>query len=107
MAQRRAEFATLDQLAADQGSHAGNLEDLRATLRSHVTTALDNFAGGLGEDEHTACMRKADQLIDEYIESVRTFRSTTNQVKPAPLTSGRSAIPSGSTSSHSRKIRVE
>ncbi|HZN70985.1 MAG TPA: hypothetical protein VFC00_04775 [Micromonosporaceae bacterium] len=91
MAQLRAEFATIDQLAADQGSHAGNIESLRATLRAHVSTALDNFAGGLGQAEHTACMAKADQLIDEYIENVRTFQSTTNRVNDTFQHGGRQA----------------
>lgn len=91
MGQIRAEFATIDQLAADQGTHAGNIEDLRATLKSHVTQALDNFAGGLGQDEHAACMAKADQLIDEYINNMRQFQGTTTQVNETFQQGGRQA----------------
>jgi uncharacterized protein YukE len=91
MGQLRAEFATIDQLAADQGSHAGSIEDLRATLRSYVTTALDNFAGGLGQEEHNACMAKADQLIDEYIQNMRQFQGTTNRVNDTFMHGGRQA----------------
>jgi uncharacterized protein YukE len=91
MPQLRAEFATIDQLAADQGSHAGNIEGLRATLKAHVSRALDNFAGGLGQEEHAACMTKADQLIDEYIENMRKFQGTTNQVNDIFQQGGRKA----------------
>jgi hypothetical protein len=78
--QIRAEFATLDQLAADQGAHAGSIESYRETLRSYVRQALDNFAGGMGEEEHTACMRKADELIDAHIQATRQFQRTTGTV---------------------------
>lgn len=91
MPQLRAEFATIDQLAADQGSHAGNIEGLRATLKAHVAKALDNFAGGLGQDEHNACMAKADQLIDEYIQNMTKFQGTTNQVNDTFMQGGRAA----------------
>lgn len=76
----RADFGTLDTLAADQGSHAGNIDGLRATLKAHVSKAIDNFAGGMGEQQHQACMLKADQLIDEYITGIRQFQGTTNNV---------------------------
>lgn len=91
MTQLRAEFATIDQLAADQGSHAGNIEDLRATLKAHVSRAIDNFAGGMGQDEHAACMAKADQLIDEYIQNMHKFRGTTGQVNETFMQGGRRA----------------
>jgi uncharacterized protein YukE len=91
MTQLRAEFATIDQLSADQGAHAGNIEGLRATLRSHVAKALDNFAGGLGQEEHSACMAKADQLIDEYITNMRKFQGTTNRVNDTFMQGGRHA----------------
>lgn len=91
MAQLRAEFSTIDQLAADQGSHAGNIEGLRATLKSHVSQALDNFSGGLGQEEHHACMAKADQLIDEYIQNMQKFQGTTGQVNESFMQGGRRA----------------
>ncbi|WP_163512824.1 hypothetical protein [Fodinicola acaciae] len=76
----RADFGVIDQLSADQGSHAGNIDGLRATLKSHVAKAIDNFAGGMGQEQHQACMAKADQLIDEYINGIRQFQGTTNTV---------------------------
>lgn len=87
----RAEFATIDQLAADQGMHAGNIEGFRATLKAHVARALDNFAGGLGQDEHTACMAKADQLIDQYIANMQKFQNTTHTVNDTFMAGGRRA----------------
>jgi uncharacterized protein YukE len=78
--QIRAEFGTIDQLASDQGAHAGNIEELRGTLQSMVSKALNTLDGGMGTEEHQACMRKADQLIDEYINNVRQFQSSTNNV---------------------------
>ncbi|BCJ37074.1 hypothetical protein Athai_45770 [Actinocatenispora thailandica] len=78
--QIRAEFGTIDQLAADQSGHAGNIEGLRATLKSHVSKALNTLDGGMGTDEHQACMRKADELIDEYINNTHQFQRTTTQV---------------------------
>ncbi|MGA8117436.1 MAG: hypothetical protein WCA46_27685 [Actinocatenispora sp.] len=86
--QIRAEFGTIDQLAADQGGHAGNIESLRATLKSHVARALNTLDGGMGTEEHQACMRKADQLIDEYISNTQQFQRTTNQVGDTHLQYG-------------------
>lgn len=91
MSQLRAEFSTIDQLASDQGGHANNIEGLRATLKAHVSRALDNFAGGLGQDEHTACMAKADQLIDEYIQNTQQFQTTTRNVNDTFQHGGRRA----------------
>ena len=91
MGQLRADFGTLDQLGADQGAHAGNIEGLRAALKSHVSQALDNFAGGLGQEEHHACMQKADQLIDEYVQNMQKFQGTTGQVNDAFQQGGRQA----------------
>jgi uncharacterized protein YukE len=76
----RAEFGTLDQLSADQGGHAGNIEGLRGELKAQVSKAIDNFGGGMGQEQHQACMLKADQLIDEYINGIRQFQGSTNNV---------------------------
>ncbi len=89
--QLRADFGTLDQLSADQGSHAGNIDGLRSTLRSHVSKALANFDGGMGTEEHQSCMRKADELIDEYINNMRQFQRTTGNVHDTFLTGGQRA----------------
>lgn len=78
--QIRAEFGTIDQLAADQGSHAGTIQELRGTLQSMVSKALNTLDGGMGTEEHQACMRKADQLIDEYINNMQQFQRSTNNV---------------------------
>ncbi len=80
MGQIRAEFSTLDQLAADQGRHASAISDYRDQLRQAVSVALRNFDGGLGEAEHQACMLKAEQLIDEHIEQTMRLQGTTHQV---------------------------
>jgi uncharacterized protein YukE len=78
--QIRAEFGTLDQLAADQGTHAGTIENYRATLRSHAMQALGTLDGGMGTEEHQACMRKVDELIDEHIRATMQFQKTTGTV---------------------------
>ncbi|GAA1676872.1 hypothetical protein [Fodinicola feengrottensis] len=87
----RADFGVLDQLSSDQGGHAGNIDALRATLKSHVSKAIDNFAGGMGQEQHQACMAKADQLIDEYISGVRQFQGSTNQVNDTFQAGGQKA----------------
>jgi hypothetical protein len=89
--QVRAEFATLDQLAADQGTHAGSVEGYRAALRQHAMTALENFAGGMGAEEHQACMRKVDQLIDEHIAATQSYQRSTGQVNETFMAGGRNA----------------
>ena len=78
--QVRAEFATLDQLASDQGTHAGNIENYRATLRQHAMAALSTLDGGMGTEEHQACMRKVDELIDEHIRATQSFQRSTGNV---------------------------
>ncbi|HZN19753.1 MAG TPA: hypothetical protein VFB84_16455 [Micromonosporaceae bacterium] len=78
--QVRADFATLDQLAADQGTHAGSIENYRATLRQHAMQALATLDGGMGTEEHHACMRKVDELIDEHIRATQSFQRTTGTV---------------------------
>lgn len=78
--QLRAEFGTLEQLAADQSSHAGTIEGYREALKQHVVRAVANFEGGIGSDEHAAVMRIADQLIDEHIASTQQFKGSTDQV---------------------------
>lgn len=80
MYQLRADFAILDQAQADQGAHAGNIDGLKGALMAHVARALDNFGAGIGTEEHQICMRKAEQLIDEYIAGTRQFQNTTGQV---------------------------
>jgi hypothetical protein len=75
-----ADFDVLDQLAADQGAHAGTIEGYRETLRQHVMGALDTLSGGVGTDEHAACMRKVDELVDMYIARTASFQVTTGDV---------------------------
>ncbi len=78
--QLRAEFGTIDQLAADQSTHAGTIEGFRETLKQHVSVAINNFDGGLGSDEHDAVMKIADRLIDEHIQATQQFQGSTTQV---------------------------
>jgi hypothetical protein len=78
--QIRADFGTLDQLAADQGTHAGTIEGYRETLRQHAMQALATLDGGMGADEHQACMRKVDELIDEHIRATQAFQRSTRDV---------------------------
>lgn len=91
MDQIRAEFGTIDQLAADQGRHAGAVTDFRDQLRQAVSVALHNFDGGLGEAEHRACMLKAEQLIDEHISHTSRLQGTTHQVNDVFQTGGQTA----------------
>ena len=87
----RAEFGTLDQLAADQGRHAVAVADYRDQLRQAVAVALQNFEGGLGEAEHQACMRKAEELIDEHINQTTRLQGTTHQVNDIFQAGGQTA----------------
>jgi hypothetical protein len=89
--QIRAEFATLDQLAADQGTHAGSVEDYRRTLREYAKQALSDLDGGMGTEEHEACMRKVDLLIDEHITATQSLQRSTAGVNDAFLSGGNRA----------------
>jgi uncharacterized protein YukE len=89
--QLRAEFGTIEGLAGDQGAHAGNIEGFRAALKAQAAKALDNFAGGMGQDEHNACMAKVDQLVDEYVQNMQKFKSTTHNVHDTFMQGGQRA----------------
>lgn len=89
--QIRADFGTLDQLAADQGTHAGTIEGYRETLRQLALQALGTLDGGMGAEEHQACMRRVDELIDEHIAATRTFQGTTGTVHDTFLQAGQHA----------------
>ena len=78
--QVRAEFGTLEQLAADQGTHAGSVQEYKDTLRTLAAQALSTLDGGMGTEEHAACMRKVDELIDEHINATHAFQSSTRDV---------------------------
>jgi uncharacterized protein YukE len=86
--QIRAEFATLDQLAADQAAHAGSIDGYREALRQHVLVALNDLSGGLGTAEHEACMRQVDQLIDDHITTTNAFQRTTGTVNDTFMAGG-------------------
>jgi hypothetical protein len=89
--QIRAEFATLDQLAADQGAHAGSIENYRATLKQHAVQALGTLDGGMGTEEHQACLRKIDELIDSHIQATQSYQQSTGSVTDSFLAGGRRA----------------
>lgn len=75
-----AHFGTINQLAADQGTHAGNVESIRAALRNHAQQALTQLGGGVGTEDHEACMAQVDRLIDEYLTSTRDMQRSTDGV---------------------------
>lgn len=87
----RAQFSTIDQLAADQSSHAGNIEGYRDALRQQAMMALNTLDGGMGTEEHQACMRKVDELIDEHIHATQTMQRTTNHVNDTFRQGGQTA----------------
>jgi uncharacterized protein YukE len=89
--QLRAEFGTLEQLSADQGTHAGTVEGYRETLRQHVSQAVANFEGGIGSDEHNSVMKIADRLIDEHIQGTLQFQGSTNNVQDTFRQGGQTA----------------
>lgn len=86
--QIRADFGVIDQLGADQRSHMGNVEGTKAQLMSAVSGALGALDGGMGTEEHQACMRKAEGIIDDYIGSQQTMNRSTNQVGETFLGAG-------------------
>lgn len=89
--QIRANFAAIEQLAADQGALAGNVENLRAQLRRHAQEALSALDGGMGSAEHQACMNKVDQLIDEFLTSTKQMQRSTGQVNESFQAAGHRA----------------
>lgn len=89
--QIRAEFAAIDQLAADQGTHAGSVEGYREALRQHASVALGTLDGGMGTEQHRACMAKVDALIDAHIGATQGFRSSTHNVNDVMLGGGKRA----------------
>jgi uncharacterized protein YukE len=86
--QIRADFGVLDQLTADQGNHAANIENYRQMLRQKVEQALSTLDGGIGSEEHEACMKKVDQLIDEHITATQQFKQSTSNVGDTFLQAG-------------------
>jgi hypothetical protein len=78
--QVRADFGTLEQLSADQGTHAGSVQEYRDTLRTLAQQALTTLDGGMGTEEHQACMRKVDELIDEHINATHLMQRSTGDV---------------------------
>ncbi|HLU46093.1 MAG TPA: hypothetical protein VKZ67_13945 [Natronosporangium sp.] len=89
--QIRAHFGTIETLAADQGALAGNVESIRLALRQHAQQALQTLDGGMGAEEHQACMDHVDRLIDEYIQSTQNMQRTTTQVGDTFLAGGQRA----------------
>jgi uncharacterized protein YukE len=78
--QIRAEFGTLDQLAADQASHSGAIQEYKDLLRQQALAAIGDLAGGAGSDQHERCMRIVDDLINEHIDATNSFQRTTGNV---------------------------
>jgi uncharacterized protein YukE len=98
--QIRAEFGTIDQLAADQGAYGGDVEGVREALRTQAMNALGVLDGGMGTEEHQACMTKVDELIDEYIRETQQMQRSTNEVGQTFLAGGtraRGILGSGTT----------
>jgi hypothetical protein len=89
--QIRADFGVINQLAADQNTLAGNVENIRSTLRTLASQALSNIDGGMGAAEHQACMAQVDRLIDEYINGTRDLNSSTTNVGDRFLAGGNQA----------------
>lgn len=86
--QIRAEFGTIEQLAADQGQHAGSVENYRDTLRQHAREALGTLGAGVGSEDHEACMRTVDGLIDDHITATQGFQRTTGTVQETFVSGG-------------------
>jgi methyl-accepting chemotaxis protein len=80
MSQLRAHFGTIEQLQSDQAAHAGTIEQYRQALRQAASQALNTLDGGIGADEHAACMRQVDRLIDEHINATQSFHRSTQEV---------------------------
>ena len=89
--QIRAEFAGIEQLGADQNAHAGSVEGYRESLRQQAMVALGNLDGGMGTEQHQACMSKVDQLIDAHIAATQGFRRGTGSAGDALMAGGLTA----------------
>ena len=71
------DFGVVEQLVADQITHASDVDDLRSTLLQRVSAALSQIEGGMGADEHAACMSIADSLITRYCEGTGEYQRGT------------------------------
>jgi hypothetical protein len=78
--QIRAHLGTIEALAADQLAHAGTVDGIRAALRQHAQQALAALDGGMGSEEHRACLAEIDRLVEEHLQQTQAVRHSTEQV---------------------------
>ena len=93
-----------EQLERGQGlvflALAGNVPLLAQLLRLHEADPpeldkalefLGTLDGGMGTEQHQACMARVDALIDEHIMSMQEFRRGTGMVGDTFLAGGTNA----------------
>ncbi len=74
------DLGVLEEGAGALKSHGGNTDSYRAELAAHIDTAISNFDGGVGSDEVAAVKAKANELIDQHIQDLRTHGTSLQNV---------------------------
>lgn len=99
--QLRASSAAIQDGEATLAGLGGDTEALRDRLKSAVTAAIGNLNDGEGVEQHGAVMKKADDLITKYINSITQAKTSTMNVGDTFAGAGqrmKSILGSGSTS---------
>lgn len=74
------DLGVLEEGAGALKSHGGNVDSYRQELAAQIDGAIANFDGGIGADEVAAVKTKANELIDQHIQDVRTHGTSLQNV---------------------------
>lgn len=74
------DLGVLEEGAGALKSHGGNVDSYRAELASQIDGAISNFDGGIGADEVAQVKAKANELIDQHIQDLKTHGSSLQHV---------------------------
>lgn len=78
--QLRADYGMIDQASSDIASHGGDVDAIRAQLKSEAAKVVGNFGGGAGSEQHGQAMKIVDGLIDEYLTNNTNHKTATVNV---------------------------
>lgn len=74
------DLGVLEEGAGALKSFGGNVENYRLALAGQIDQAISNFDGGVGADEVSAVKTKANELIDQHIEDLKTHGTSLQNV---------------------------
>lgn len=72
-----ANYAGIEQLGADIGTHATENENIKANARSIASKACEEMGYGAGSSEHAAVMRKLEGLFEEHGANLNLHKTGT------------------------------